>query len=114
MFIHFKKIISLPRMNNKSDQRPFLKTQTIVIVRLRKKDRSPLSDFIDILRLVEIKLQSSIFFRQDFYIILSSLYSVLMMDFYHSYFNVRPDGFFSEVFFSEKVCTFFDVKSDFR
>ena len=90
-------------MNNKIDQRPFLITQTFTFLRLYwhfEISRNKTAEFN--------------FFRQDFYIILSSLYSVLMMDFYHSYFNVRPDGFFSEVFFSEKVCAFCDVKSDFR
>ena len=90
-------------MNNKIDQRPFLITQTFTSLRLYwhfEIGRNKTAEFN--------------FFRQDFYIILSSLYSVLMMDFYHSYLvYVSPDVFFSG-FISEKVCAFCDVKSDFR
>ena len=68
-------------MNNKIDQRPFLITQTFTSLRLYwhfEIGRNKTAEFN--------------FFRQDFYIILSSLYSVLMMDFYHSYLVLM--GFF--------------------
>ena len=80
-------------MNNKIDQRPILITQTFTSLRLYwhfEIGRNKTAEFN--------------FFRQDFYIILSSLYSVLMMDFYHSYYlvYVRPDGFFFQWFLSVK------------